>query len=579
MEQVRISDIKTHTFGWIQNPSDFLKLKKTVQIFDHVSQVHDDLKINRIPLLIAKKDGRDRFIKILNTIPLKIKYKDLIGTSFLPRSSGRCNSIVQAIIEGQKKPFTDNWTAEGFIRWAHALGFIDYDYLEDSFFITKLGFDLSRSKNNSKGEKEILIDAMLSYPPVFRVLSLLSSGELLTKFDIGKQLGFTGESGFTSYPLNIFISSLAYANNKEKAKIRQSAEGSSDKYARMISGWLVKLGLVVRLSKEFNYEPAGKNCVVKITHAYKITGEGMKQLRRTKVSTNTSMRINKRVCWEMFATKSLDKNYIRSRRAYILKFLDKNKGILGLSEIQKKLQGKNFIEEENTIKNDIQGLINIGLNIEVCTRGFSLKDTINDFLIPVIELKSIYKSDIEADKSFMRQNLKLLPSEYIELIEISQDPKQNRIFEIKVMELFINEFGFNGTHLGGSRKPDGVLYTDSFGIIVDTKAYSEGYSLPISQADEMERYIRENIERNVLVNSNKWWETFPDKVNEFKFLFVTGYLTGNFEKQLNRINLITGVQGGAINIKNLLFCAEYIKMGILNLCEFKKKFDNNEIKF
>lgn len=35
--------------------------------------------------------------------PLKIKYTDLIGTAFTPRSSARCNGIVQATVEGQKE--------------------------------------------------------------------------------------------------------------------------------------------------------------------------------------------------------------------------------------------------------------------------------------------------------------------------------------------------------------------------------------------------------------------------------------------------------------------------------------------
>jgi hypothetical protein len=165
MESLRLADIKNRTFGWIQNPSDFAKLKKTVQIFDHTSPVHADLKTNRIPKLVEKSDGRDTFIATLNKIPLKIKYADLVGTSFKPRSTGRCNGIAQAIIEGQGKDFTDNRTADGFIRWAYALGFIDYDYLEDAFFITRTGFDLSRTSDDSEGEKEVLIDAMLSYPP------------------------------------------------------------------------------------------------------------------------------------------------------------------------------------------------------------------------------------------------------------------------------------------------------------------------------------------------------------------------------------------------------------------------------
>ncbi|NFB93632.1 restriction endonuclease FokI C-terminal domain-containing protein [Clostridium botulinum] len=579
MESLRLSDITIRTFGWIQNPSDFSKLKKIVQLFDHTSSIHVDLKENRIPRLVEKDDGRDRFIEILNRIPLKIKYIDLVGTSFKPRSSGRCNGIAQAMIEGQGKSFTDNWTADGFIRWAHALGFIQYDYLEDEFSITQAGFDFSRSINDSEGENEILIEAMLSYPPAVRVLDLLSLGEHLTKFDIGKNLGFNGESGFTSLPLNIMLQTLADNDLvSEKTKIRQDWEGSSDKYSRMIAGWLSKLGLVKKEKKYFDVNIGGIIHREYISHAYKITGEGLKQLRRAK-GTTSARRIEKRVCWEMFATKNLDRTYIRTRRAYILKFLEVSSSLITIEQIKTKLLEKGYDETVETIKSDIKGLINIGLNIQETTRGYSLKDSINDFMIPVTDLNQIVKSSIEMSKANMRDNLQMLPHDYIELIEISQDPYQNRIFEMKVMDLFINEYGFSGSHLGGSRKPDGAMYAHGFGVIVDTKAYKDGYNLPISQADEMERYVRENIDRNEHVNSNRWWNIFPEDTNEYKFLFVSGFFKGNFEKQLERISIDTGVQGGALSVEHLLLGAEYIKRGILTLYDFKNSFLNKEIQF
>ncbi|HOA81696.1 MAG TPA: restriction endonuclease FokI C-terminal domain-containing protein, partial [Defluviitaleaceae bacterium] len=141
----------------------------------------------------------------------------------------------------------------------------------------------------------------------------------------------------------------------------------------------------------------------------------------------------------------------------------------------------------------------------------------------------------------------------------------------------------NGSHLGGSRKPDGILYTEGlskdYGIIVDTKAYKDGYNLPIAQADEMERYIRENIDRNEVVNPNRWWEVFPSKINDYKFLFVSAYFKGNFKEQLERISINTGILGGAISVEHLLLGAEYFKRGILSLEDVRDKFCNTEIEF
>ncbi|MPM50413.1 Type-2 restriction enzyme FokI [bioreactor metagenome] len=150
---------------------------------------------------------------------------------------------------------------------------------------------------------------------------------------------------------------------------------------------------------------------------------------------------------------------------------------------------------------------------------------------------------------------------------------------MKVLELLVNEYGFKGRHLGGSRKPDGIVYSttleDNFGIIVDTKAYSEGYSLPISQADEMERYVRENSNRDEEVNPNKWWENFSEEVKKYYFVFISGSFKGKFEEQLRRLSMTTGVNGSAVNVVNLLLGAEKIRSGEMTIEELERAMFNN----
>ena len=58
-------------------------------------------------------------------------------------------------------------------------------------------------------------------------------------------------------------------------------------------------------------------------------------------------------------------------------------------------------------------------------------------------------------------------------------------------------------------------------MIIDTKAYSKGYSLPIAQADEMERYVRENRQRREDLNPNQWWKAFEGRQDRYYFLFVS----------------------------------------------------------
>src|SRR3712207_2311392 len=181
----------------------------------------------------------------------------------------------------------------------------------------------------------------------------------------------------------------------------------------------------------------------------------------------------------------------------MLKFLMEASKSLTLHNLQEKLSNIGITENLDTIKDDIEGIINIGINIKYESKGYKLYDSINEFIIPKFNIKETKKSDISDTKDKLRTKLKYISHEYLSLVDLSFDSKQNRLFEIKTMDLLINEYGFNGVHLGGSRKPDGIIYTNNlksnYGVIVDTKAYSKGYNLPISQADEMERYVRENI--------------------------------------------------------------------------------------
>ena len=576
---IDVNNKTIRTFGWVQNPSNFESLKKVVAIFDNTSKTYNELKDKKIKKLVEERDGQKELLNALNANPLKIKYCNLVGTSFTPRSSARCNGIVQATVKGQRKEFIDDWLSDNFVRWAHALGFIKYNYDTDTFEITDVGRKYVQSEDDSNEESTILEEAMLSYPPVARVLTLLSNGEHLTKYEIGKKLGFVGEAGFTSLPLNVLIMTLATTDEpKEKNKIKTDWDGSSDKYARMISGWLVKLGLLVQRPKLVTVDFGGELYSETIGHAYMITDRGLKAVRRL-LGINKVARGSKNVFWEMLATKGIDKNYIRTRRAYILKILIESNKVLTLEDIKGKLKLANINESINTIKDDINGLINTGINIKSETTGYKIYDSINDFIIPKTGDTEGIKSNISLLKDELRGQISHISHDYLSLIDLAFDSKQNRLFEMKVLELLVNEYGFKGRHLGGSRKPDGIVYSttleDNFGIIVDTKAYSEGYSLPISQADEMERYVRENSNRDEEVNPNKWWENFSEEVKKYYFVFISGSFKGKFEEQLRRLSMTTGVNGSAVNVVNLLLGAEKIRSGEMTIEELERAMFNN----
>jgi hypothetical protein len=570
---LQTENVKSRTFGWVQNPSDFRKLCNVVAVFDPSSLKHNEIKNTVIPALVSLENGRDALIAALNANPLRISYLHLVGTGRSERATAPCNAIVQAAVQGQgSKQFTDNWTADGFVRWAHCLGFIKYGYADDAFSITESGLRLSAAhgadEQLSEDEHKIIVDAMLSYPPAIRVLSLLAEENAhMTKFEIGKQLGFVGEGGFTSMPQSIFVRSLSgITNTVEKNKMRNNWEGSSDKYARMIARWLSNLDLVEQIGKTVSVTVGNITYSETVGQAYIITAQGLTALRRAQ-GASRHRRIPKTICYEMLATKGADRDYLRNRRSRIIELLVRRGRTVTVSDIQLHLSASEITAPNEVIHDDILGFQNIGLDVSITAEGYTWRDTINDFVIPV--RNGVIQSERERVKDTLRGRITQIPHDYLSLLDLAYDSSQNRLFEMKTLQLLTEEFGYGGLHLGGSRKPDGIIYTDgladNYGVIIDTKAYSRGYNLPIGQADEMQRYVQENQHRDVYVNPNKWWENFGEDVRRFYFMFVSGHFIGRYQDRIDRVARITETKGAAVKIYNLLLAANDIKNGISTL--------------
>lgn len=583
IEIINVPTKETRAFGWVQDSSNIESLCNVVAVFDSENDFHKKLVDEIIPSIVLEKDGRQEMLDALNSTSLAIKYKLLTGTSFIPRSSSRCNGIIQAAVKGQKRPFIVDWPADNFVRWAQAVGFIKYNYSDDTFSITEKGLELSKSTGKEK--ENVLTNAILSYPPAYRVLSLLSNPEnSLTKFELGEKLGFTGEEGFICYPVKSIVAALAETEDKEeRSKIRSDWESSSDKYARTIAQWLGQLGLVENCKKNVTVE-YGHNIVSATLGAFRITPKGERVLRNINGNSKHS-KVEKQVSYEMFATKGCDREYLRLRRSLILKAIVENKNKVNFIKIQEQIKAQNLEESIETIKDDILGFINLGLNLEVSDESVSLKDSIADFSIPVYKDLTV-KSELSKEKDEVRKQLKSLSHDYLALMDLAFDSAQNRLFEIKAMDLFLNECGFYGRHLGGANKPDGVLYTDkdfsalsdskNYGIIVDMKAYSGGYNLPIGQQDEMKRYISNNQKRDDKINPTKWWNEFPDYLENYYFMFVSGSFKGDISDKLNKIYLETKISGTAMAIVTALLVADKIKNEEISLHDFEKRICNTE---
>lgn len=591
------------TFGWMQNPNILATLRTVVEVLNYGSIKNRDLTNNKLPMLLKynfiTKENYDIFIEQLSVNDIEISYETLKGTGkgkAASRKDALCSGIIQASITAHstkktiidnngnsviiKKPYVDDWTSDGYLRWAISTGLLDYDNETDKCKISNLGKQLVVTEINSEEEKEVFTRALLAYPPVYRILDILSDREAYTKFELGSKLGFKGEIGFTSIPQEVFVYDYCTEHNIIKKKdIKSNTEGDSDKYARTIANWLVQMGWVEKTTKKVTETYFGITNTTTI-QAWRITRDGEKAKNKSK-GYSSNPQIPKIVLFEMLATKVPSTNYIRLRRANILNALKTEKT---LNDIQTYLCSCGIKESIQTIKDDILNFSNIGIVINEKNNKYKLVDKIVGLKIPT-NTTSISKADVITLKDNIRTKLNNINHDYLVLIDLAYsdaDSKQKKNidakeFEIQTTNLLTKELNFKGERLGNSNKPDAIIYYDKYGTIIDTKSYKDGFSVDKHCADEMSRYIIQNNKRISGYPKNEWWKRFDRNVTNFTFLFVTSFLKGNFKNNLTEIYNNTSINGAAISVNNLLYIAESLKDGTMSYYEFFTLFNNDEI--
>lgn len=579
--------MEIRTFGWIQNPSDLNKLKLTVNTFDCDSEHYQkllneiiDREIIYFPDIAAKlKNKLSEKTDSFTYEELVGGIKDKNGRNTSVRADQQADSLLKITIlpqsaETKGRHFTDNWTADGFLRWAVTWGFVEHNRENDTFRITPLGKAYSVTSNGSPEEYNILINAILAYPPAIQVLSLLSKAKrACTKFYLGNQLGFRGEKGFTSYNEELMIEwFLQTTDSEERKKIKQDIEGTSDKYARMIAGWLVKLGLVQQLQNPIQING------ISLTGfpLYKITAKGEHALRQSRGSSK-NQKIPQYIMWEFLAAgANINRDYLRSRRAHIIQSAKKP---IKIKSISNYLDSLGYETSEAVINEDIQKLEYFGINFIKSQDSIHINNKILHFDIPDLDITDEERGTHNNKfKNYLRENSEL-SFKFIELIDIAHDGARNRDMEIITAELLKEVYGLNVKLLGGGRKPDILAYTDDIGIIIDTKAYKDGYGKQINQADEMIRYIEDNQRRDLIRNPNEWWRYFPKSISKEKiyFMWISSYFKNNFYEQVQYTAQETKSIGAALNVRQLLLCADAIQKKALSLDTFLGAFRNEEI--
>lgn len=591
------------TFGWVQNPGDLKKLKKVVGIFTAGSAENLDLVSNKLPLLLTygliSNDDYNDFIAELNKTDIEIDYSKLKGkgSGSRTRKDAICTGIIQAIIEAQqnktysdvagnsitiKKPYTDDWTAEGFLRWAISCGLLEYVKDDDKCKITPLGEELANAPDNSPAETEALTKALLSYPPVIRILSLLEAQDEQTKFDLGSKLGFKGEMGFTSMPQDAYLCDYCEATTAgERTNVRSNEEGDSDKYARGIASWCMQMGWVESNQKDVTETYRRKSYTAKL-QTYSITRKGEKALIKAR-GNSSNPRLARVLMFEMLASNKVSSaNYLRFVRACIIKALTSSDK--STDQLKKALKGYELDVDDTAIKDHIEGLISIGLEITENAGKYRLLDKIECLEIPA--RTECVKDNVVDIKDRVRNKLIHLDHKYLALIDLAYSDAASRAkknadareFEIQTADLFTKELSFNGQRLGDSRKPDVIISYGLDGTIVDNKSYKDGFNISRTCADEMSRYINENNLRQKSLNPNEWWKDFDSTITAYTFLFITSYLKGQFEDQLEYVsNANGGIKGAAIGVESLLYLSEGIKAGRISHADFYSNFNNKEM--
>ncbi|MGI9337898.1 MAG: restriction endonuclease FokI C-terminal domain-containing protein [Gammaproteobacteria bacterium] len=561
------------TFGWVQDPEDLQKLRRAVDVFCPGSAVHAEV-CGTVAKLIATKDNRTGLLQAMARRPLRLSYRELVGSSFKPRYTARCNGIMQAAIKGQKRPFIGDWPADNFVRWAHALGFVEWCGADDCFQITAAGKSLSRTKAGSEREYEVFAHGLLSYPPAVRVIGLLADAAQtkaggMTKFEIGRRLGFQGEMGFTTISQNFYIKEYSLAQSAdERSKMRANWEGSADKYARMICSWLSRLKHPwVRAEKhELTGETGGEKHVCEL-RVYALTAKGFEE-RKKITGASSSRRIAKRLPAEMLCTKGPGRMLLRARRARVAAVILKHSATAG--DIAAILQKEGIAASPGAVESDLRGLENIGLVIDKTDGAYRCRDKITGLDIPQKPAAHSASDDIRRMKEQCEEALRFVPHDFLALIQMAFNGQDNRMFEIKIAELLTEYCRFHGRHLGGANQPDAVISDGEVGAVIDAKSYSKGFNIPAPERDKMSRYLTD-IKTRPESNKTLWWLHFPGTVRRFLFLFVSGKFGGNFRKQLKTLGTHADTKGGAVTAMSLLLFAEQIASGKMQRAEFLRR--------
>lgn len=509
-------------YGWVQNTSNLSTVRDTVELVSFGESINHNEMMRRI-----------------------YAYRTALGNI--------------------KKKWT--WDARCRIKAICATGMVEIDRDCQGYHLTELGKQLcqtSKSEVMSRGnrvlseeEKEIFKKGLLTNPPVVRVLTILNESRKagrgpMSKYDVGSQLGFVGDIGFTHFEAEFVARS---------GKSFNDAEGDADKWARTIISWLQQVGWVIR---DDSVEIYGKS-LPRYTTVYDVD----RILQYAAASTE------KYIPQEMLCSDHHPfTEVVQERRVAILKRLSKVQ-YLPINTLLSQVKEDGIDTDEETLAFDILNMQQAGIRIFKERSFYRLSDKIK--LDEVKEKTASVHQQVGGIEKQIEHYVTVyadsLPTRLVDnLIRYGYDGTNSAALFEMTIDRFFSNMGYESQCLGqGHGRVADVIakyrassYPKSYGLIIDAKAY-ERYTFPAGDVRKMKEYI--NLHGQ---------ELLQDMIPRHAFAFISMAFSDPDEK-LEEISNDTAVKGTAIDVFTLLELGSKVAKQELSIADLYETFTTNKL--
>lgn len=458
------------------------------------------------------------------------------------------------------------WDARCRIKAICATGMVELDRSIAGYRLTPLGEELKQSPHSttffrgkrvlSSEEKEILKKGLLTNPPVIRVLAVLNDSRRngnvpLSKYEVGSQLGFVGDIGFTHFEAE-YVALMGKSFNDK--------EGDADKWARTIISWLSQVGWVITAD---SVEIYGRTLP-----RYTTTFEVDRVLQYNAKST-TKYVPQEMLCSDHHAFPKV----VQERRVSIIKELS-NSSAVKVDDLLAALNSDGIEIDTETLKFDLINLKQAGINIEKELSYYRLADRIKLDVIPEKAEQKENLSDVEKKIThYVTTYADTLPARLVDnLIRFGYGGTESAAQFEAAVDKFFKLLGYESNCLGQGHgrvadviaKYKTTLYPRSYGLIIDAKAYAR-YTFPAGDVRKMKEYI-----------DLHGAELLSERIPNHAFAFISMDFV-NPDDHLEEIATDTAVNGTAITVFELFKLGDSVIQQKESIANLYPKYTTNKL--